>query len=117
MPAAVPEAASTETAAPEDGSDAVPAPVDASEPPVVGVTGPAGSVASSGPGPVLAAPQVVAPAAVTPAPPFQASSFTPSTSPTKPIAAVLAIVSLVIAGGLWEGAGRAATRAALDAHR
>lgn len=45
---------------------------------------------------------------------FRASSFAPSSSRTRPLALVLLIAVAVIGGGVWEAAGRAATRAALQ---
>jgi hypothetical protein len=42
---------------------------------------------------------------------FQASSFAPSSSPTSTPAVVLVISAAVIGAGVWEAAGRAATRA------
>jgi hypothetical protein len=44
---------------------------------------------------------------------FQANAFTPSSSHRKPLAVVLVIAVAVIGAGVWEAAGRAATRAAL----
>ena len=46
---------------------------------------------------------------------FQASSFTPSSSRTKPLAVVLLIAVVIIGGAVWEAAGRAATRAGRQA--
>lgn len=72
-----------------------------------------GSASVTGQAPQVASTQAAAPAT----PGFQPSAFTPSTSRTKPIAVVLVIAAVLIGGGLWEAAGRSASRAALNSAR
>lgn len=70
---------------------------------------------TSGGVPVAAGPSsAVAAAPPPPTPSFQASSFAPSSSPTRPAALALVVAVLLVGGGLWEAAGRSATRAALE---
>jgi hypothetical protein len=105
---------SSETAPPAADPGATTPQIGTLGPPAVSAVTPTDTVASSAPTPAQLAPQVAAPA-VTTAPPFQASSFTPSLHRTKPLAILLVIAGLLVAGALWEGAGRAAARAALNA--
>jgi hypothetical protein len=111
---AVPKSTDTETAAPDADLGTAPPPLGPDVPPAVGVVAPSGSAAASAPAPTPLAPQIAAPA-VTSAPPFRASSFTPPSHRTRPVALVLVIAGLLAAGARWEGAGRAAARAALNA--
>jgi hypothetical protein len=60
----------------------------------------------------VATPQPSAPTSA-----FQPSAFAPSTSRTRPLAVLLVVAVVLIGGGLWEAAGRSATRAALGSKR
>ena len=111
---AVPDGTGTATAAPEADMGTAPPPFGPVVPPAVGVVAPSAPGAASAPAATLLAPQIAAPA-VTTAPPFRASSFTPPSHRTRPVAVVLVIAALLAAGALWEGAGRTAARAALNA--
>ncbi len=111
---AVPNGTGTETPAPEADVGTAPPPLGPDVPPAVGVVAPSAPGAAGAPAATPLAPQVAAPA-VTTAPPFRASSFTPASHATRPVAVVLVIAGLLAAGALWEGAGRAAVRAALTA--